>query len=97
MGNNKDILDEEREEDIAELVSNIDWKRKLTSRKFWLAVCAFVTLILIACGKTTEEAKQVAAIIMAGAAVVAYIFGEGLTDIAHIGDEEEYDYEEDKE
>lgn len=93
---NKDILDEEREEDIAELVSNIDWKRKLTSRKFWLAVCAFVTLILIACGKTTEEAKQVAAIIMAGAAVIAYIFGEGLTDIAHIG-EEEYTYEEDEE
>lgn len=94
MGN-KDILDEEREEDIAELVSNIDWKRKLTSRKFWLAVCAFVTLILVACGKTTEEAKQVAAIIMAGAAVIAYIFGEGLTDVAHIG--EEYDYEEDEE
>ena len=93
---NKDILDEEREEDIAELVSNIDWKRKLTSRKFWLAVCAFVTLILIACGKTTEEAKQVAAIIMAGAAVIAYIFGEGLTDIAHIG-KEKYIYEEDEE
>lgn len=95
MGN-KDILDEEREEDIAELVSNIDWKRKLTSRKFWLAVCAFVTLILVACGKTTEEAKQVAAIIMAGAAVVAYIIGEGLTDAAHVGGEE-YDYEEDEE
>lgn len=93
---NKDILDEEREEDIAELVSDIDWKHKLTSRKFWLAVCAFVTLILVACGKTTEEAKQVAAIIMAGAAVIAYIFGEGLTDAAHVGGEE-YTYEEDEE
>lgn len=97
MGNNKDILDEEREEAISELVSNIDWKRKLTSRKFWLAVCAFVTLILVACGKTTEEAKQVAAIIMAGAAVVAYIIGEGLTDAAHTGEGEEYTYEEDEE
>lgn len=96
MGN-KDILDEEREEAVAELVSGIDWKRKLTSRKFWLALCAFVTLILVACGKTTEEAKQVAAIIMAGAAVVAYIIGEGLTDAAHIGDGEEYIYEEDEE
>lgn len=96
MGN-KDILDEDdRYDTLVEAASNIDWKRKLTSRKFWLAVCAFVTLILVACGKTTEEAKQVAAIIMAGAAVIAYIFGEGLTDIAHIG-EEEYDYEEDEE
>lgn len=97
MGN-KDILDEDdRYDTLAEAASNIDWKRKLTSRKFWLAVCAFVTLILIACGKTTEEAKQVAAIIMAGAAVIAYIFGEGLTDIAHIGEGEEYTYEEDEE
>ena len=94
MGN-KDILDEELTE-AKEGEFHIDWKRKLTSRKFWLAVCAFVTLILVACGKTTEEAKQVAAIIMAGAAVIAYIFGEGLTDIAHIG-EEEYVYEEDEE
>lgn len=97
MGN-KDILDEDdRYDTLVEAVSNIDWKRKLTSRKFWLAVCAFVTLILVACGKTTEEAKQVAAIIMAGAAVVAYIIGEGLTDAAHISDGEEYIYEEEEE
>ena len=82
---NKDILNEEREEAIVDLVSNIDWKRKLTSRKFWLSVCAFVVLILIACGKTTEEAKQIAAIIMAGATVVAYIIGEGMTDVANAG------------
>lgn len=92
---NKDILDEELTE-VKEGEFKIDWKRKLTSRKFWLAVCAFVTLILVACGKTTEEAKQVAAIIMAGAAVIAYIFGEGLTDVAHIGGDE-YVYEEDEE
>ena len=76
---NFDILNEEVDE------IKIDWKRKLTSRKFWLSVCAFVTLILIACGKTTEEAKQVAAIIMAGATVVAYIVGEGMADVANAG------------
>ena len=26
--------------------------RKLTSRKFWMAVCGFVALIMVACGKT---------------------------------------------
>ena len=92
---NKDILDEELA-DVKECEFHIDWKRKLTSRKFWLAVCAFVTLILVACGKTTEEAKQVAAIIMAGAAVVAYIIGEGLTDAVYAGMDDVY-YEEDSE
>lgn len=92
---NRDILDEELTE-AKEGEIKIDWKRKLTSRKFWIAVCAFVTLILVACGKTTEEAKQVAAIIMAGAAVVAYIIGEGLTDAAYAGMEDVY-YEEDSE
>ena len=54
--------------------------RKLTSRKFWAAVVAFVTGLLIYFGKTTEQANQVAALIMSGAAVVAYIIGEGLAD-----------------
>lgn len=56
--------------------------RKLTSRKFWAAVVAFVTGLLIYFGKTTEQANQVAALIMSGAAVVAYIIGEGLADAA---------------
>lgn len=99
MGNNnRDILDEDdRYDTLVEVASKIDWKRKLTSRKFWLSVCAFVVLILIACGKTTEEAKQIAAIIMAGATVVAYIIGEGMTDVANAGSDtgvEGFDIEE---
>ena len=63
----------------------IDWKRKLTSRKFWAAVCEFVTMLIIAFGGTQETAVQVAAIIMAGAAVLAYIIAEGLVDAANVG------------
>ena len=33
----------------------IDWKRKLTSRKFWAAVCEFVTMLIIAFGGTMAE------------------------------------------
>lgn len=58
----------------------IDWKRKLTSRKFWLALASFVTMLIIALGGTQETATQVSALIMAGATVVAYIIGEGLAD-----------------
>lgn len=56
--------------------------RKLTSRKFWAAVAEFVTMLIIAFHGTQETATQVAALIMAGAAVVAYIIGEGLADAA---------------
>jgi len=60
----------------------IDWKTKLTSRKFWAAIAEFVTMLIIALGGSQETAVQITALIMAGAAVVAYIIGEGLIDAA---------------
>lgn len=63
-----------------------DIKRKLTSRKFWAAVAEFVTMLILAFHGTQETAAQVAAIIMAGAGVIAYIIGEGLADAAHAGE-----------
>ena len=59
---------------------NIDWKRKLTSRKFWMAVVAFITPLLLAFGVAESDAAQVTAIIMAGADVLAYIVAEGMVD-----------------
>ena len=61
-------------------MTNIDWKRKLTSRKFWMSIAEFVTMLILAFGGNQETAVQVTAVIMAGAAVIAYIIGEGLTD-----------------
>jgi uncharacterized membrane protein len=61
----------------------IDWKRKLTSRKFWMAVVGFVTPMLIAFGVSEGQTTQVVSIIMAGASLIAYIIGEGLTDAAY--------------
>ena len=62
----------------------IDWIRKLTSRKLWTAVASFVSMMIVATGGTENTATQVTAIIMAGASVVAYIIGEGLTDTASV-------------
>ncbi len=58
----------------------VDWKKKLTSRKFWLAIVGFVTPLLLAFGIAETEVAQVTAIIMAGADVLAYIFAEGMID-----------------
>lgn len=66
-------------------MKNIDWVRKLTSRKFWAAVASFVSMMIVAFGGTENSATQIAALIMAGASVIAYIIGEGLTDAANVG------------
>ena len=58
----------------------IDWKKKLTSRKFWIAIVGFVTPLLLAFGVAEADVTQIVAIIMAGADVVAYIIAEGLVD-----------------
>lgn len=73
----------QREEDGE--MKNIDWVRKLTSRKFWAAVASFVSMMIVAFGGTENTATQIAALIMAGASVIAYIIGEGLTDAANAG------------
>lgn len=64
----------------------IDWKKKLTSRKLWLAVAGFVTGIILAFNGSAEIAETVTGCIMSGASVVAYIIGEGLADSANGGD-----------
>lgn len=58
----------------------INWKKKLTSRKFWAAIIGFVTPVMLAFGASESAVTQVTAIIAAGSAVVAYIIGEGLVD-----------------
>ncbi|MCL2856219.1 MAG: hypothetical protein FWE19_00645 [Oscillospiraceae bacterium] len=57
-----------------------DWKSKLTSRKFWLAIVGFVSPLIIARGGSAELAYEITALIMSGAAVIAYIIGQGLVD-----------------
>ena len=67
----------------------IDWKRKLTSRKFWAAIADFVGMLLVALHVDEGSATQVTALIMAGAGAIAYIIGEGMTDAAFATDDEE--------
>ena len=61
----------------------MDIKRKLTSRKFWVAVCNFVTQLLICLNYAEDTVVKVTALIMAGAGVIAYILAEGFTDASN--------------
>ena len=58
----------------------IDWKRKLTSRKFWISIAGFVAGMIVIFGGSQEVADKISGSIMSGAAVVAYVVGEGLAD-----------------
>ena len=56
------------------------WIQKLTSRKFWISVTNFVTMLIVAFGGTESDAVQITALIMAGATVLGYLLAEGLVD-----------------
>lgn len=58
----------------------IDWKRKLSSRKLWLAVAGFVSGLILAFGGAESTAATVSGCILQGAAVIGYLLAEGLTD-----------------
>lgn len=65
----------------------INWEKKLTSRKLWVSICGFASLLVVALGGTESKAAQVSAIIMAGATVVGYVIGEGLADAGNVSPE----------
>lgn len=58
----------------------IDWKRKLTSRKLWLSLANFVSMLYIYFGHAVSDGEKIAAIILAGGTVIGYVIGEGLAD-----------------
>lgn len=56
------------------------WIEKLTSRKLWVAVAAFVSGLIVAFKGDAETAEVVSGIILQGAAVLGYLLAEGLVD-----------------
>ena len=58
----------------------IDWKRKLTSRKFWVAVAGFISGLIIAFTGDETTATTVSGCVMSAASVIGYMIGEGLAD-----------------
>ena len=66
----------------------IDWKRKLTSRKLWVAIAGFIAGLIVIFGGSQADADKVSGAILSGAAVVGYVVGEGLADGANKGGDE---------
>ena len=58
----------------------IDWKRKLSSRKFWAALAGFIGAVAVFCGAGESMITEVTAIISAAGVLIAYILGESIID-----------------
>lgn len=72
---------------------NIDWKRKLSSRKFWAAIIAFISSLLLAFGFGEGTVTEITGIIMSAGSLIAYIISEGFVD-ANQKSLSEIDFEE---
>lgn len=70
-------------------ITKEDIIRKLSSRKFWVALCSFITALLTAFNVADNSIAQVTAIIMAFGSLIAYIFVEGWTDSSSLKNSED--------
>ena len=64
----------------------MDWKRKLTSRKFWAAIISVFISICVMFGVESDKQDKIAALITSSATLIAYIVGEGLVDATNKND-----------
>lgn len=60
----------------------IDWKAKLTSRKFWMAVIGLISGVLLAFKVDAQTVETISGVVLSAGSVIAYIIGEGLADAA---------------
>lgn len=66
----------------------INWKRKLSSRKFWALLAVFAVSVLSIFGASAEAAERITGLITAAGAVITYILAEAHVDAADRGKDE---------
>ena len=62
------------------MMSKIDWKRKLSSRKLWAAIAGVVTGLAMVFKLDESTISSVAGAVVSVASVVSYIITEGKVD-----------------
>ena len=72
-------------------MKNIDWKRKLSSRKFWTAASAFICALCILFGVDQMTVEKLAATVSALGVMAIYILAEGYVDSINTGSGNEND------
>ncbi len=70
-------------------MANIDWKRKLSSRKLWAAVVGVIAGLAMIFGLDENTISTVAGAVVSAASVAAYVFAEGKVDAERVRAEAE--------
>ena len=70
-------------------MNKINWKQKLSSRKFWAAIVGIVTAILVILNTDELTIERTAALISAEGTLIAYILTEGSIDESAVKGENE--------
>lgn len=60
--------------------TNVDWRKKLSSRKLWAAVAGVIAGLVMVFGLDESVISNVAGAVVSAASVVAYIITEGKVD-----------------
>lgn len=63
-------------------MNKIDWRGKLSSRKFWAGVASAITMFLGIFGVSEELVANIAAIIVGAGGVIVSVLGETSVDVA---------------
>lgn len=61
-------------------MNKINWKQKLSSRKFWAAIVGLVVSIVAFTGASPETTERIVALISAIGVLVMYMLAEGIAD-----------------
>lgn len=75
---------------------NVDWKRKLSSRKFWAAISGVIISVMVAFNANAESQEKVAGVITATGTLAIYMLAESSTDKAAIEESKEENKYENK-
>lgn len=70
----------------------INWKQKLSSRKFLTAIIGFITTFMIGFNVDNLTIEKVVALVTAGLTLIAYILSEAKVDAARINNQSEEAY-----
>lgn len=63
---------------------NIDWKRKLSSRKLWVALAGLVIGVALLFGAERTTAESIGGIVLTFGSIVTYLLAEGAADVMDI-------------
>lgn len=71
----------------------MNWKRKLTSRKWWAAIIGVIVSLMVLFDVDSQTSERITALITAVSSAVAYTLAEGFVDGKSIENKEDKENE----